>query len=241
MDLETKLEPLFRACTDGDRAAARQIVDEALEAGISSEDVTMYLFWPVLDQVNTAYREDRIETLAHHYSTRLLRMLIDQSQARYAQKSRKNRRVLLFTGPAEGDELCGHLVSDLIEADGYEIFFCGGGIANDEILSEVGRLRPDTLLMYASAASDAPNIRQLIDQIRNHNTCPNMQVVVGAGVFARAQGLAAEIGADAWADSPDRLLHTLEHEHDRRATPEQRTVGNKRKKAPENVQERKAA
>jgi methanogenic corrinoid protein MtbC1 len=143
-----------------------------------------------------------------------------------------HKKIVMFSGPSEADELAGQLVADTIEAAGYDVYFGGGGIANDEILAEIGEQRPDILLMFASAPSDAPNIRQLIDTIRGINACPSMQIVVGGGVFNRAAGLAEEIGADLWARSPQELIETLTDGHARRATAEQRTVGRNRKAAP---------
>jgi hypothetical protein len=56
-----------------------------------------------------------------------------------------------------------------------------------------------------------------------------MQIVVGGGVFSRAEGLAEEIGADLWARDPRELIDKLDAQKDRRATPEQRTVGRNRR------------
>jgi hypothetical protein len=83
--------------------------------------------------------------------------------------------------------------------------------------------------MFASSPSDAPNIRQMIDTIRSVGACPNLQVVVGGGVFNRAEGLAEEIGADLWASDPEELLELLVTERTRRAREEQRTVGRNRR------------
>jgi hypothetical protein len=83
--------------------------------------------------------------------------------------------------------------------------------------------------MFSSSPGDAPNIRVLIDTIRGVGACPNMQIVVGGGVFNRAEGLAAEIGADLWARTPMELLDRLQSEPHRRARAEQRTVGRSRK------------
>ncbi|MHC4787228.1 MAG: hypothetical protein ACYTE6_14835, partial [Planctomycetota bacterium] len=79
------------------------------------------------------------------------------------------------------------------------------------------------------APGDAPQIRKLIDTIRGINAHPHLQIVVGGGVFNRAEGLAEEIGADLWARDPAELLEKLVQEPQRRATPEQRTVGRHRR------------
>lgn len=229
-DFEMTVERLFQALICGDRGQCRQIIQETVAASrCTAEDLAHEVFWPVLEMINSLYRADQLTALAHHYSTRLLRALVDQAQAHYSQRARRNRKIVMFSGPSEADELAGQLVADLIEADGYDVHFAGGGIANDEILGEVGEQRPDVLLMFASAPSDAPNIRQLIDTIRGVNACPNMQIVVGGGVFNRAPGLAEEIGADLWATHPHELIEKLASESQRRASADQRTVGRTRK------------
>ncbi len=200
-----------------------------MDEGAAAEDLSHEVYWRVLEMINSLYRADQLTTLAHHYATRLLRSLVDLDQAKYQPKQGRGRSLLLFCGPGEIDELAGQMAADLAEGDGYDVYFGGGGVANDEILAEIGQRQPDILLMFASAPTDAPNIRKLIDTIRTIGSCPSMQVVVGGGVFNRAEGLAEEIGADLWATSPAQLLERLAKEPDRRATPDQRTVGRHRR------------
>ena len=228
MNYELLVERMFPLLIAGDRTGARALVAETRRDGVTAEELAHNLYWPLLEMLGTLYRQDQLTTLAHHYGVRMLRSLIDQAQAGYLQHNRRGRSVLLFCGTAEADELSAQMVADIAEADGYELFFGGGGVANDEILAEVGERRPDILLMFASAAQDAPNIRQLIDTIREVGACPQMQIVVGGGVFNRAEGLAEEIGADVWARTPRELLQQLSTQKDRRATATQRTVGRQR-------------
>ncbi len=229
MNQEIIVERLFQKLCTGDRAGARSIVQETIDEGVPAEELSQQVYWAVLDMISSLFRADQLSTLGHHYGTRLLRSLVDQAQARYTQKRSRDRTILMFSGSSEADELAGQLVADLAEADGYEIWFGGGGVAGDEILAEVGARNPHILLMFASAPGDAPQIRQIIDTIRTIGSCPDLQIAVGGGVFNRAEGLAEEIGADLWARSPQELLEKLAAEPQRRATPEQRTVGRHRR------------
>ncbi|MCH2132950.1 MAG: cobalamin-dependent protein [Phycisphaerales bacterium] len=228
MNSEAMKERLFPMLVTGDRMGARSIINEYLEMGACPEDITHECYWPLLDMINTLYREDKMASLAHHYATRLLRSLVDQAQAGYTQKEARGRSVMLFCGATEVDDLAAQMVADLAEADGYSVSFGGGGVSWDEIMEEVNSRTPDVLLLFSSAAADAPNIRILIDTVRDIGACPNMQIAVGGGVFNRAEGLAEEIGADVWARTPRELIASLESQADRRATPEQRTVGRRR-------------
>jgi methanogenic corrinoid protein MtbC1 len=229
LNQELLTEQLFALLIAGDRPLARRLVEETLAEGVTAEAFAQEVIWPAAEMVNSLYRADQLTNLAHHYATRLLRSIVDQLQTRFEQKTRRGRSILMFCGQHEAEELEAQLVADLAEADGYDVHFGGGGIANDEILAEVGERHPDILLMFASAAQDLPNIRELIDTIRDIGACPGLQFVVGGGVFNRAEGLAEEIGADLWAKTPRDLLRQLIEQKDRRASPDQRTVGRRRR------------
>ena len=208
-NFESITEQLFSHLISGDRRGARDVMDAVYATGTPAETVAKDLFWPVLESVTALFRQDRMSVLSYQYATRILRMLVDQCQGRYTNRPTRNRKIAMFCGQNEAEELAGQMVADLLEADGYEITFAGGGVATDEIRGELGEREPDALLLFASSAKDAPFVRELIDQIRKHGAFPDMQIIVGGGIFNRAPGLAEEIGADVSATSPRDLLEKL--------------------------------
>ena len=189
------------------------------------------MFWPTLNNITTLYRQDQLTRLAQQYATRSLSSLMAQVQSRYEIGEDRNRSICMFCGPDQLDDLAAQLVADLLEADGYTVYFGGGNIAHDDILAEVHERKPDVLLMFSAGGSDAPGLRQLIDHVRSINALPDMQIVVGGGLFNRAPGLAEEIGADLWATGPEDLMDQLVQYPDVRADLEERTVGRGRTQA----------
>ncbi len=231
MSKQVLVERFFETLISGHRFAARGIVEECFAKNHSAEKIVDKLFWPAIEMIHTVYRADQLSMVSHHYATRLLRMLADQMQLRLEQRERRGQSVLLVCGPNEHDELQGQLAADALEADGYDVYFAGGGVANDEIVNQIGELEPHALVMYGSTPQDLPYIRQLIDELREIGTCPDTQIVVGGGVFNRAEGLAEEIGADLWAKTPGELVSAMTAEPERRASADQRTVGRRRRSA----------
>jgi methanogenic corrinoid protein MtbC1 len=229
MSRRVMIERFHEALISGDRTAARQMVDECLEADLSAEQIIENLFWPALEMIERLFRNDQLSVLSHNYATRLMRMLADQMQLRLQPGAPRDKRVMMFCGPNEPNELAGQMAADLLEAAGYEILFAGGGVANDEIIAQIGTVNPDILLLFSSAPSDLPHIRQLIDQLHDTGVCPELQIVVGGGVFNRAPGLAEEIGADLWAITPIELVKAINEKPERRAPANQRTVGRRRR------------
>lgn len=223
------IERFFETLIGGQRPAARQVIRESLDSGVAPTRLITDLFWPTYEMIERLYRSDQLTKVAHHLSTRLLRILVDQNALLLTRAAPRNRTIFAMCGPRDSDELGAQMAVDLLEQAGFDISFAGGNIPNDEILAVVHETRPDVLLMFASGANDLPNIRQLIDTLHEIGACPNLQIVVGGGVFNRADGLAEEIGADLWASSPMDLVDTLVADPARRALADQRTVGRKRK------------
>jgi methanogenic corrinoid protein MtbC1 len=222
-------ERFFTSLISGDRVTARSIVDEALGADTPAAVVLSHLFWPTLDQFQNLHRNDQLSPLAYNYATRLLRQLVDQMQMRLEQSSRRGIKVLIVSGAEQSEELAAQMAADLLEADGYTVFYAGGGIANDEVVEQLTELKADKLVIFGAVASTVPETRLLIDRMQEIGANKDVQVIVGGGVFNRAEGLAEEIGADLWANDPTELVEQMQENPERRMTSDQRTVGRKRR------------
>ena len=222
-------EHFFTALISGQRSDARSLLDSAIDSDYDSAKILTRLFWPVLQQIQSLYRADQISRLAHNYATRLMWSLTNQMQLRLEQRDRRDKRVLVVSGAEQSEELAAQIVADLLEADGYEMFYAGGGITNDEIVAQIGQIDVDILVVFGAIPATVSATRQLIDRLHDIGVCPNLQIVVGGGVFNRADELAKEIGADLWAKDPAEIVSLMSDMPNRRMRPSQRTVGRRRR------------
>lgn len=223
------LERFFTCLVSGDRPGARAVMDEVFDADCPAEKVASNLIWPTLHNLQTMRRNDQVTALAYNYATRLLRGITDQLQMRLETKESRGVKCLVVCGAEESEELAGQLTADLLEADGYDVYFTGGGIANDEIVEQLGTLKADKLVIFGAIPATVPQTRVLIDRLHDIGVCPDIQIIVGGGVFNRADGLAEEIGADLWANDPIELVDVMDqHAEHRMDVQEQRTVGRRR-------------
>lgn len=209
MSQDIIVERFFETLVSGDRAAARSLVQESLDQGVTPSRLINNLFFPAYEMIEQLHRQDQITNIAYHLASRLLRVLVDQTAAKLTLSPPKNRTIFAVCGQSQSEELAAQMAVDLLEANGCSVTFTGGGIPADEILAQVHERRPDILLMFASAASDLPDIRSIIDQIREIGAVDRTQIAVGGGVFNRAEGLAEELHADLWATSPLELVDVI--------------------------------
>jgi methanogenic corrinoid protein MtbC1 len=219
----------FEPLIAGDRNACRLVVDQALNVGITPYDLLTQLVWPTMELLQSLYRDDRITISQLNMATRLNRTLTDQICARLSRGEAKNKKVLIFCGDDEPEELGGQICADLFDADGWTVRFAGGGVPEDEVLNLIGEFRPDLVVMFGTLPSGVPAVRKLIDYLREVNSCPEMQVMCCGGIYKRAEGLSEEIGADLYAPDAGEAVKVADTHPARKATVDQQTVGRMRR------------
>ncbi len=218
MKSEMMIDQLFARITGGDRSGARELVDRAVKNGMTHENLASEVYWPLHELLEKLVASKQIANLAHHYATRILRMLVDQAQRGYTRRPLRGKTISMFCSDTAPDELTAQLVADLAEADGYTVRYGGCGVARDEILNEVSNAHPDMLLIFSTSATDAITVQHLVETIREIGACTEMKIAVGGSAFKRNSKLAREIGADMWAGSPRDMLDLLTEKKKFRAT-----------------------
>ncbi len=219
----------LQALLAGDRALARQVIEDCANCGVEAPEILNKLVWPVMEQIQLLYKDDQISKAGLNFATRINRMIADQQAAKLEYVARNGKRVMIFCGDDEPEELGGQICADQFDAAGYEVRFAGGGVPNDEVLMLVGEFRPQLLIMFATRPSGVPSVRKLIDYLREVNSNPDMQIMCCGGIYKRAEGLAEEIGADLFAPDAQDAIRIVADNPMRKASLDQQTVGRNRR------------
>ncbi len=198
-----QIENLDRAYTEhllaGNRRGCRHIIRQALADGSDPAELYRDLLWPAMENVEKLWKADRINRATEQLATRINRMIADQLQALLATAPTNGKKALLLCAPHEQEELGAQMICDMLEARGWEIYFLGGGVPDDEILMLVGLHRPDALIVYGTRPDDTPAVRNLIENIRQVDPCPEMNIMLTGGIFSRTDDLWSEVKADLFA------------------------------------------
>jgi methanogenic corrinoid protein MtbC1 len=214
---------------DGQRVECRKAIEQALISGKAPVDLLTKLIWPAMETLQSFYRDDRISQSTLNVATLLNRSMTDLVATRITPGESNGRKVLIFCGNDEPEELGGQICAELFQADGWLARFAGGGVPDDEVLKMIGEFRPDVLVMFGTLPAGIPAVRKLIDYLREVNSCPNMQVLCCGGIYKRAEGLAEEIGADLYAPDAAEAVEVANSHPSRKATVDQQTVGRTRR------------
>jgi methanogenic corrinoid protein MtbC1 len=227
--IDCVLANYVEALLDGSRKDARKVVESALAKGWTAATLLAEMIWPAMEKVQTDYKGDYISVAQMNLATRLNRSMTDLLGGKLERAASNGKKVLVFCGNAEPEELGGQITADLFEAAGYEVKFAGGGVPDDEVQGLIGSERPDLLVMFATLPSGVPAVRKLIDYLREVNANPSMQIMCCGGIYRRAEGLAEEIGADLYAPDAISAVTIASENQGRRANLDQQTVGRGRR------------
>ncbi len=200
MNSDRLLNRLMGSLLSGQRQECRDVLSEALNGGLEPTNIYKQVIWPAMENVQRMYREDEINVATEHMAIRINRALADQLQSRLPRHERNGKRILITCADNEPEELGAQMCADLFEAEGWDVYFVGGGVPNDEVLSLVGQIRPEILLVFGTRPDGVPGVRRLIDLIHSVGSNPTMNIMISGGVFNRADGLWKEVNADLFAE-----------------------------------------
>ncbi|MBL7134900.1 MAG: cobalamin-dependent protein [Phycisphaerae bacterium] len=214
----------------GRRAEAREIIFNALDRGVTAPTLLTKVIWVAMEQVEELYRRHEISRVTEHMATRINRTIADQLQAHLPPQPKTGKRMVITSGDGELAELGAQIIADLFGAQGWSVWFVGSGVASDEILELISDIRGDILCIYGAQPRQLPDIRRLIETIREIGAHDDMQILVSGGVFNRADGLADEVKADLFAAAVKQALLVVENHPVRVPKPDVPEPGRRRKR-----------
>ncbi len=214
----------------GNRPACRELIKRELANAPDAASVYHELLWPAMEHIDKLYRNDRINSAAEHMATRINRSIADQLQTHLTAAEPIQKKIIIMCADGEQEELGAQMCSDLFESKGWEVYFLGGGVPNDEILVLIGQLNPEVLLIFGTQPTGVPGVRRLVDQIREIGVAPTMNIIVSGGVFNRADGLWKEVNADIVAKNAGQAILLAESTAPRIPTPPKLGAPKKRRR-----------
>jgi methylmalonyl-CoA mutase cobalamin-binding domain/chain len=189
---------------DTDRARALEVVHDALDRGMTPEDVVFKVVVPAMDRMIESMAESGEANLAQHYVTaQISDAVVSEMIPRFAQTPSAVGRVVI--GSAEGDlhSLGKRIVIGCLRARMIDVTDLGVNVSPQKFVDE-------------AIAHDAPIIgisAMMLHTARGQNGClgvrrilrergleDRIRIVVGGAPYRFDPELYQKVGADAWAE-----------------------------------------
>lgn len=165
----------------------------------------------VMEELGALWQRGRISVADEHLATSLASRVIAQLYASLPEREPVPGKVAVVAcAPGETHELAGRMLTDLLEAGGWDVSFIGAGVPAAELLHYVGRRKPFLLCLSVTMPLNLQAAAELTHELRGEPDWERLRVLLGGRAFALEPALAHRMGADGWADSVAAGVHWAE-------------------------------
>jgi len=208
LDIAARRDAYIAALVQRNSGRARDVIDDALRAGVPIPDVYLEILQPALYDIGHRWAVDKLNIAEEHYATAITQRLLDELSARMRMPPRDGRLAIVTATPGELHSLGPRMVGDFLEADGWEVLQLGASTPAEDLAVLADSERPDVVALSTSTAGSLPGIVEVLERLGRLR--PRPCLVVGGQFWTEETSHAArELGADVVVRDPRALAAVL--------------------------------
>jgi methanogenic corrinoid protein MtbC1 len=200
----------FDALRRGDRHAAFQTLDAALDAGADIHAIYLEVVQPSLLEIGRLWQDNVISVAEEHLATAITESAMGRVFERvFVWRDGRAPRLLAACADQERHQLGLRMLCDLLEMDGWETIYLGASMPIESLVELVRARRPDVVAISATLATHVSRVREAIRSIRAAQLELQPVIAVGGRAFMSDPSLAARVGADLTASDAREAVRAL--------------------------------
>ncbi len=187
-----------QALLAGERRAALNVALEALRAGMPLLDLYADVLQAAQYEIGRLWEANRISVADEHAATAVTQFVMAQLFDRIGAGSGARGRLVMTGVEGEYHQIGALMVSDMLEACGWNVRFLGTNLPARSIVHAVGEHEADCLGVSVTMAFNIATARRLVQEARAELGAA-LRVVIGGAALRHTGALWQELGADAYA------------------------------------------
>jgi methanogenic corrinoid protein MtbC1 len=201
-------EDFFAALADMDEYLATDLVERAVDLGLSPQQVLLQVIAPAQAKVGEEWAAGRF-TVAHEHAATAISDRAIATLARRATHAPGTRgRVTVACVDGEWHALPARLVAETLKLRGWRVDFLGAHVPTPHLIAHLHATGPDAVALSCSLATRLPTAHATITACQ----AAGIPVLVGGAAFGPDGRYARLLGADAWAPDADSAVARLEEQ-----------------------------
>jgi len=199
---KTYLELLLAA----KRKDAVDLINRALEEGLSLEDIYLRVLQPAMREVGLLWQMNQISVAQEHYVSAATQLIVSQLYPRLLDGPRHGKMMIAGSVESNLHEIGLRFLCDIFELRGWDTHFYGANTPTQDLLQTIRTNRPDIVAVGATLSSQLPPLVNFIKLMRNDPQTQQIPILVGGAAFWGHEDLWKEMGADGFASDATRAV-----------------------------------
>ena len=179
----------------GDRRRALELVTHARADGVlSSTDIRVRVIRAAQQEIGRLWESNEISIAQEHMATAISQLALAEVFRHEPPPTPNGRKIIVACVDGELHDFPARLVADELDVAGFDVRFLGASVPLDALLSFIAREDPDLLVISATMAFHADNVRTTVTRIRS--IAPGLPIAVGGQLCTWVESLARELELD---------------------------------------------
>ncbi|OGU06392.1 MAG: cobalamin-binding protein [Geobacteraceae bacterium GWC2_55_20] len=199
------LDSYLTALFDTDKAGALRVVQEALDGGLTPEQVVFEVIIPGMERMIGGMISDNLVTLSQHFlASQIAEEVTDRLIPLFATVPEVQGHVVIGTSHGDFHGLGKKIVIGCLKARMFQVTDLGINVAPEKFVDqalEVGAevIGISSMMVHTATGERGPKrVRQLL---REQGLEDRLRIIVGGAPYRFHENLFREVGADAWGDT----------------------------------------
>lgn len=200
-----ELKKLYDAILNGNFKIARELTQQALDAGIDPQVLVQQQMIPAMDEVGRRYEANEyfvpellISARAMKASLVIIRPLL------VAQGAEPAGRVAIGTVKGDLHDIGKNLVAAMLEGAGFEVIDLGVDVSPDKFIAAVNEKNAGVIAMSALLTTTMNSMKTTVEAIKTAGVRGKVKIMIGGAPVT--QKYADEIGADGYSTNANSAV-----------------------------------
>ena len=189
------------AILEGDRGAAREMLEKAMLDGADIADLFEHVVQRAQSELGRMWQIGEISVAEEHLASASSEWVVAHLVLKAPHKPRKDRVLVATSVGGDTHSFGVRLVADSFEIDGWRTYFLGASTPLVDLVQTVVDREADVLALSANLGCHLRELKRVIDALRSQPETAGVIVMVGGRPLALAPDLWKKVGADGFARS----------------------------------------
>ena len=193
----------------GDEPGAWGVVEAALAAGLSPEQVYLDVLGPAMKRIGDEWEQGTLDVADEHRGSAVAGRIVGRLGPRFLRRGRSKGTVVVAAPPGDLHSLPAAMVGDIFRSAGYDVLDLGANVPLSSLAKaarEANQLRAVAISASNPGSDEAVGgaiaaVREVVDD--------DVVILLGGGAIESADHAAA-LGADGFATRADEAVALLD-------------------------------
>lgn len=177
----------------GSGRLADQVVEWALAAGLTAEQIYLELFQPTAYEIGRLWQINQFSVAQEHLATAIIERQMGDLHRHFRPIQTRPATLVIGCVADEQHRLGARMVADFFERDGWTVHYLGAAVPTDTFVAMAREMRADLIGLSAQMIFNVPTVVELVEEL-DRRGMSGLPVMVGGLPFISQPNLFLTLG-----------------------------------------------